>query len=177
MTAAYSPQQDRIAERKNRTIMEMARCMQWSRSRVSLNDMHFSGSKCFVHVPTEKRRKLDQKGSEMTFLGHDNESKAFRYYNPATRKVEISRDVTFPEEVGKSTKIKIDFQPQMKEGNQKHKKESKDERKDTQAAKPEEKGEKEEDVPVDEEQIYQRISARSTKGKSAKRFIGDKFDN
>ena len=95
----------------------------------------------------------------MTFPGHDNESKAFRCYYPATRKVEINRDVTFPEEAGRSTEIEIDFQSQMKNGNQKQKKEPKDEKKDTKAAKPEEEGEKEEeekeeDVPVDEEQIH-----------------------
>lgn len=113
LTAGYSPQQNGVAERKNRTLVEMARCMLidaklpktfwgeaittanyiqnrvitratnvtpyelWNQIKPNMTDIHIFGSKCFVHVPKEKRNKLDDTGIEMIFLGYDGNSKAF----------------------------------------------------------------------------------------------------
>lgn len=131
LTAAYSPQQNGIAERKNRSIIEMARCMlinanlphifwgeavsaavyvqnriitratdsipieQWDGTKVSLNHLQVFGIKCFVHIPTERRKKFDETATEMVFMGYDNASKAYRCYDPVTKKITISRDVSF----------------------------------------------------------------------------------
>lgn len=62
---------------------------------LSLSGSQFDRSKCFVHIPSEKRRKLDDTALEITFLGYDNNSKAFRCYNNITKRVVISRDVRF----------------------------------------------------------------------------------
>lgn len=142
LTAAYSPQQNGVAERKNRTLVEMARCMLidaglpnqfWGEAVVTANyiqnrvltrvkkrtpyelwygrkpkvgNFQIFGSKCFVHVPTEKRQKLDNTGIEMTFFGYDEESKAYRCYNQSINKVVISRDVRFSPEVHQSDNSK-----------------------------------------------------------------------
>lgn len=205
LTASYSPEQNGVAERKNRSIMEMARCMlidsglpnsfwgeavstavfihnrvitrstgeipyeQWSGSKVLFDNMHSFGSKCFVHIPKEKRRKLDHTGKEMVFLGYDNQSKAFRCYNPVTRKVEISRDVTFPGEVGLSTEFEIDFQSQKKKGTKEERKEPEVENIPDNEIEEEEI--EEEDIQVEQVQIPQRITSRSTKGKPPPRLI------
>lgn len=67
----------------------------WNGVKPSISEFHIFGSKCFVYVPTEKIRKLDNTGIKMFFLGYDENSKAFCCYNPETKKVVISRDVRF----------------------------------------------------------------------------------
>lgn len=47
----------------------------------------------YAHVPDELRKKLDNKGEKCIFLGYSDESKAYKLYNPLTKKVIINRDV------------------------------------------------------------------------------------
>jgi len=44
------------------------------------------------------RKKLDDKGERCIFIGYSSNSKASKFYYPETKKVIISRDVTFDEE-------------------------------------------------------------------------------
>jgi hypothetical protein len=62
---------------------------------------HFKIFGCLVyfHVPKEKRSKLEPSGRNGTFVGYSESSKAYRIYIPGQRQIEISRDVTFEEEV------------------------------------------------------------------------------
>jgi hypothetical protein len=48
-------------------------------------------------VPDAQRKKLDVKSIKCVFLGVSEESKAYRLYNPVTKKIIISRDVIFVE--------------------------------------------------------------------------------
>ncbi|KAI5353004.1 hypothetical protein L3X38_005896 [Prunus dulcis] len=72
LTVAYSPQQNGVAERKNRTIVEMAKCMMF------------------------------EKGMPLEFWAETVNTavceKGYRLYNITTEKVIISRDVVFNEE-------------------------------------------------------------------------------
>ena len=52
---------------------------------------------CLSHIPDQKRRKLDDKGEKCIFLGVSEQSKAYKLYNPITKKIVISRDVIFDE--------------------------------------------------------------------------------
>ena len=52
----------------------------------------------YAHVSDELRKKLDNKGEKCIFVGYRDESKAYKLYNPSTKKVIISRDVKFIEE-------------------------------------------------------------------------------
>ena len=61
-------------------------------------------------MPKEKRRKLDASGKKGMFVGCSETSKAYRFYVPGQREVEICHDVTFDEDaslrkVVKSSKI------------------------------------------------------------------------
>jgi hypothetical protein len=56
------------------------------------------GCPVFVHIPKEKRNKLEPSGKKGIFVGYCEVSKAFRIYIPSHRHIEISRDVTFDEE-------------------------------------------------------------------------------
>ncbi len=53
----------------------------------------------YVHVPNEKRSKLDPKAEKCTFIGYSSKQKAYRCFNLFTRKLQVSRDVLFDEMV------------------------------------------------------------------------------
>jgi transposase InsO family protein len=56
------------------------------------------GCPVFVHIPKEKRTKLDPLGKKGIFVGYCEVSKAFRVYIPGFHHIEINRDVTFDED-------------------------------------------------------------------------------
>lgn len=134
LTAAYTPQQNGIAERKNRSIMNMTRCMllemsvprrfwaeavmyavhilnrspaaaleaitpeeKWSQNKPSVDHLKIFGCVAFALVPYERRIKLDEKSVKCVMMGLSKESKAYRLYNPETKKIIVSRDVQFDE--------------------------------------------------------------------------------
>jgi len=55
------------------------------------------GCKAYMHVPADKRRKLDSKSIATTFIGYEPGSKGYRLWDKNTRSVHLSRDVTFDE--------------------------------------------------------------------------------
>ena len=52
----------------------------------------------YIHIPKEKRTKLDPSGKKGIFVGYSESSKAYRIYFPGYKKIDISRDVTFDED-------------------------------------------------------------------------------
>jgi hypothetical protein len=56
------------------------------------------GRPVFIHIPKEKRNKMDPSGKKGIFVGYCEVSKAFRIYIPGEHHIEISRDVTFDED-------------------------------------------------------------------------------
>uniref|UniRef100_A0A2N9FY74 Integrase catalytic domain-containing protein n=1 Tax=Fagus sylvatica TaxID=28930 RepID=A0A2N9FY74_FAGSY len=134
LTAAYTPQQNGVAERKNRTIMNMVRSMlsekqipknfwpeavnwtahvlnrsptlavkdmtpeeAWSGIKPNVDYFRVFGCIGHVHVSDSKRKKLDDKSFQCVLLGMSEESKAYRLYDPASKKIVVSRDVFFEE--------------------------------------------------------------------------------
>jgi hypothetical protein len=51
-----------------------------------------------VHVPKDKRSKLDPAGKKGVFVGYGETSKEYRVYIPCYIHIKISRDVTFDED-------------------------------------------------------------------------------
>ena len=68
------------------------------------------GCPLYLHVPKEKRSKLDPLGKKGIFVGYNEQSKAYRIYIPGFRQIEINRDVAFDEYVDftKSRNIFVD---------------------------------------------------------------------
>ena len=56
------------------------------------------GCPVYIHVPKEKRTKLDPSRKTGIFVEYCEVSKAFRIYIPGFHHMEINRDVTFDEE-------------------------------------------------------------------------------
>ena len=52
----------------------------------------------YIHIPKEKRSKLEPSGNKGMFVGYSHQSKSTRIFIPGYRQIEISRDVTFDED-------------------------------------------------------------------------------
>ena len=63
----------------------------------NISNLKIFGRVAYVHVPKERRRKLDSKTIQCLFMGFNNETKASRLYDQTRRKIVISRDAVFDE--------------------------------------------------------------------------------
>ena len=133
LSAPYSPQQNGIAERFNRTILDLTRTMMvaantpktfwaeavntacyirnrcptlsdklipeelWSGRKISVRHLRPFGCKVFIHVPKEKRRKLDDRSITGVLLGYSSATKGYRVWDTENKRVLVSRDVLFEE--------------------------------------------------------------------------------
>ena len=140
-TIPYTPQQNGVAERKNRTIQEMANCLLihanfqktfwgeavmtanflqnrlptsliektpyelWNNKKPKLNFLKTFGCKALVHIPNEKRSKFDNRSKVYYFVGYSQNSKGYRLVDLESKKVVVSRDVNFFENIFPLTNI------------------------------------------------------------------------
>lgn len=78
----------------------------WSGNKPYVDYFRVFGCIAYVHTPDARRTKLDDKSVKCVLLGVTEESKAYRLYNPISKKIVISRDVVFAEnEVGTGTAV------------------------------------------------------------------------
>jgi hypothetical protein len=63
----------------------------------NVSHLRVFGCIAYVHVPNEKRSKLDPKVEKCIFIGYSSKQKGYRCFNPSTRKLQVSRDVVFDE--------------------------------------------------------------------------------
>ncbi|KAL0300270.1 UNVERIFIED_CONTAM: Retrovirus-related Pol polyprotein from transposon RE1 [Sesamum angustifolium] len=81
-----------------KAVQNMTPIEAWSGKKPSAKHLRVFGSICYVHIPTEKRHKLEEKTEKGIFLGYNTQSKGYRIYNLKTKKLIISRDVEFDED-------------------------------------------------------------------------------
>ena len=70
----------------------------WSGHRPSVTHLRVFGKIAYSYILDERRKKLDDKFKKCIFVGYSERSKAYKLYNPITKKLVISRDVKFNEE-------------------------------------------------------------------------------
>jgi hypothetical protein len=63
----------------------------------NLRHLWVFGSIVDVHIPKEKRKKLDAKAEKCILVGYSEEEKGNKCYNPQTKQACVSRDVVFDE--------------------------------------------------------------------------------
>ena len=70
----------------------------WSGRKPAVDHFKIFSCIAYAHVPDKKMKKLDDKGEKCVFLGVSEASKAYKLFNPLTKKIVTSRDVIFDEE-------------------------------------------------------------------------------
>jgi hypothetical protein len=70
----------------------------FTENKSEVSHLKIFGCPVFIHIPEEKRNKMEPSGKKGIFVGYCEVSKAFRYYIPGHHHIEISRDVTFDED-------------------------------------------------------------------------------
>lgn len=129
-----TPQQNGVAERANRTLIEKAKCLLseaalpnsfwgeainasvfiinrsinastggipeelWRGETIKIDNLRVFGCRVMV-LNSAKSHKLDDRSIEMTFVGYDTDKKGYRCYDHAARKIVVSRDVKFHENI------------------------------------------------------------------------------
>lgn len=131
-----NPQQNEVAERKNKSIVEAAESMifdqnldsslwaeasraaayiqnrcphshldnktpeeTFTRHEPDIIHLIIFGSPVYIHVPKEKRTKLEPSGRKGIFVGYSETSKAYITFISGQRQIELSRDVILEEDI------------------------------------------------------------------------------
>ena len=69
----------------------------FSRVKPEVSHLRIFGFLVYIHVPKEKRTKLDPSRRKGIFVGYSDTSKAYKIYLPEFKKINTSKDVTFDE--------------------------------------------------------------------------------
>ncbi|GKD46821.1 retrovirus-related pol polyprotein from transposon TNT 1-94 [Tanacetum coccineum] len=130
LTAPYSPQQNGVAKAVDCAVYLLNRCPSksldnktpqeaWNGMKPTVSHLRIIRSIAYVHVPSQRRSKLDDRSKKHVFVGYDKQSKGYKLYDRVTRKVVVSRDVEFEEEGSWDWSIKenerYDFLPMTDE--------------------------------------------------------------
>jgi hypothetical protein len=94
MTAVYIQNISPHNTLRNMTLEEA-----FTRVKPEVGHLRIFGCPVYIHVPKEKRTKLDPSGRKGTFVGYNESSKAYRIYIHGQRQIKVRKDVTFEEEV------------------------------------------------------------------------------
>ena len=70
----------------------------FTRKKPKVSHIKIFGCPVFIHIPKQKRNKMEPLGKKGIFVGYYEVSKAFRIYIPGHHHIEIIRDVTFDED-------------------------------------------------------------------------------
>eukprot|EP00253_Pinus_taeda_P022168 PITA_22168 len=134
-TACYLVNRSPSSALEDKTPQEV-----WTGKKPSLSHLRVFGCDAYVHVPKEKRTKLDSKSEKCIFIGYKDGLKGYKLWNPVTRKVVYSRDVVFREvkdvikhEVQPKEPVKIEFELKEEESDSVAEEESEDEEPQTPA--------------------------------------------
>ena len=72
---------------------------EWLGKKISHSHIRVFGCEAYVHVPKEKRQKLDPKSQKGIFVGYGEDRFGFEIWDPVGKKIIRCRDVIFNEKV------------------------------------------------------------------------------
>ncbi|GJT60067.1 retrovirus-related pol polyprotein from transposon TNT 1-94 [Tanacetum coccineum] len=106
-SSPYTPKQNGVAERKNRTLIEAARTMlsgsvfskqYWTEARIpNISFLHVFGGPVYIHNHKDQLGKFDEKADDGYLLRYSLVSKAFRVFNTRRQQTEETYHITFDE--------------------------------------------------------------------------------
>jgi transposase InsO family protein len=70
----------------------------WHGKKSAVHHLKTFGRIVYVRNTKPHLQKLEDRGRKMIFVGYEHDTKAFRAYDPETRRVHVSRDVVFDDE-------------------------------------------------------------------------------
>jgi hypothetical protein len=70
---------------RNKTLEEA-----FTRVKLNVKHLRIFGFSVYIHVPKEKRSKLEPSGKKEIFVGYSETSKAYRIYIPIKRQIEVN---------------------------------------------------------------------------------------
>nr|GEY12378.1 zinc finger, CCHC-type [Tanacetum cinerariifolium] len=105
LTAPYSPQQNGVVERRNRTVLSTTRSMMkvmklplTFRAKAVKHAIYIlNRMTAYAKVIIPHLKKLDDESIPMIYLGVEEGSKACRLYDPKGKRKHVSRDIRFME--------------------------------------------------------------------------------
>ncbi|GJR68155.1 retrovirus-related pol polyprotein from transposon TNT 1-94 [Tanacetum coccineum] len=89
-----TPEQNGVAERRNKTLIEAARTIE----RSDISYFHVFGCFVYIHNHMDHLGKFDEKADDGFFLGYSLVAKAFRVFNIRRQEMEETVHITFNED-------------------------------------------------------------------------------
>ena len=62
----------------------------FTREKLDISHLCIFGRPMYIHIPKEKRTKMEPSRKKGTFVGYSDTSKTFRIYVPGERRVQVS---------------------------------------------------------------------------------------
>ena len=83
-----------------------------------MSHIHIFGSVCYCHVHADTRNNLNPSGEKGLLVGYSETSKEYRVYIPARKRIIVSKDVRFDEDMvlRRSMDLSVDQQPAQDSG-------------------------------------------------------------
>ncbi|GJT69701.1 ribonuclease H-like domain, reverse transcriptase, RNA-dependent DNA polymerase [Tanacetum coccineum] len=105
LTAPYSPQQKEettpiyiLNSVPTKALEDITPYEAIKNRKPNLENLKVFGCIAYAKVPSQHLTKLDDRSTKMVYLGNEQGSKAYRLFDPTTRKICVSRDVKFKED-------------------------------------------------------------------------------
>jgi hypothetical protein len=83
----------------HRILNDMTPEEAFSGKKPNVEHLRIFGCLVYIHIPKDKRKKLEPSGKKGIFVGYIESYKAFKIYISEQHKVEVSKDVTFNEKM------------------------------------------------------------------------------
>lgn len=83
-----------------RAVRNMTPFEAWNGFKPNVSHLKTFGCLCYALIPSPARKKLDEKSQRCIFVGYSTQSKAYRFFEPESKKILTRRDVIFDESKG-----------------------------------------------------------------------------